>query len=71
LDVFCLNFQGELVSDVTVPAWSKRNARLFVCILRQALESDYVTSHLHQWIDLIFGYKQTGKFMDLVFSKFQ
>ncbi|CAF0928875.1 unnamed protein product [Rotaria sordida] len=52
---------GAQVSDVTVPAWSKRNVRLFVYALRQALESDYVTTHLHQWIDLIFGYKQTGK----------
>lgn len=53
-------FQGEPVSDVSVAPWSKRNARLFVCGLRQALESDYVTLRLHQWIDLIFGYKQTG-----------
>ncbi|CAF1207761.1 unnamed protein product [Rotaria magnacalcarata] len=52
---------GMKVSDVTVPAWSKRNARLFVCGLRQALESDYVTNRLHQWIDLIFGFKQAGK----------
>ena len=27
----------------------------------QALESDHVSAHLHEWIDLIFGCKQKGR----------
>ncbi|XP_059611757.1 lysosomal-trafficking regulator [Phlebotomus argentipes] len=58
---FGVRQSGERVNHVTLPPWSNNSSRLFVLIHRQALESDYVRSRLHLWIDLIFGYKQTGK----------
>src|SRR3990167_3156190 len=52
---------GEIVDDIILPRWAHGSAYEFVRIHRQALESEYVSAHLHEWIDLIFGYKQQGK----------
>jgi hypothetical protein len=53
--------RGKAVHDVTLPKWAKGDPKRFIRINRQALESDYVSKNLHQWIDLIFGYKQRGQ----------
>ncbi|XP_069386036.1 lipopolysaccharide-responsive and beige-like anchor protein isoform X2 [Paralichthys olivaceus] len=50
---------GSVVSDVELPPWAK-SPEEFVRINRLALESEFVSCQLHQWIDLIFGYKQQG-----------
>ncbi|XP_070606007.1 neurobeachin isoform X6 [Erythrolamprus reginae] len=47
------------VTDVELPPWAKKPED-FVRINRMALESEFVSCQLHQWIDLIFGYKQRG-----------
>ncbi|KAM4627885.1 neurobeachin-like isoform 2-T2 [Polymixia lowei] len=48
-----------MVCDVDLPVWAKKPED-FVRINRMALESEFVSCQLHQWIDLIFGYKQRG-----------
>ncbi|CAI5738066.1 unnamed protein product [Peronospora destructor] len=50
----------KAVEDVQLPKWATTPEE-FVRIHRAALESEYVSSHLHSWIDLIFGYKQRGR----------
>ncbi|GFS12293.1 WD repeat and FYVE domain-containing protein 3 [Elysia marginata] len=51
---------GVALGDVILPPWAKGDPREFIRMHRQALECDYVSAHLHEWIDLIFGYKQCG-----------
>ena len=52
---------GLVVGDVELPPWANGSPETFIEVMRSALESEYVTEHLHHWIDLIFGYKQRGE----------
>ncbi|KAK1322909.1 hypothetical protein QJS10_CPA02g00135 [Acorus calamus] len=52
---------GEPLGDVSLPPWAKGSLEEFIYKNREALESEYVSSNLHHWIDLVFGYKQRGK----------
>lgn len=56
----CFPNLGVLLDDVVLPAWAK-TPQEFIFLHRQALESEYVSQNLHHWIDLIFGYQQTGE----------
>ncbi|QDZ21579.1 BEACH domain-containing protein [Chloropicon primus] len=51
---------GKVLGDVSLPPWAS-DAADFISKHQQALESEYVSSHLHEWIDLVFGCKQRGE----------
>ena len=51
------NFQ---VLDVVLPPWAANSPRLFSKMNKKALESQFVSQHINDWIDLIFGYKRSG-----------
>uniref|UniRef100_A0A8C9VWS6 Neutral sphingomyelinase activation associated factor n=1 Tax=Scleropages formosus TaxID=113540 RepID=A0A8C9VWS6_SCLFO len=50
---------GRTVGDVALPPWAS-DATDFLQKSQKALESQFVSQHLHEWIDLVFGYKQRG-----------
>uniref|UniRef100_A0A3Q2PY34 Neutral sphingomyelinase activation associated factor n=1 Tax=Fundulus heteroclitus TaxID=8078 RepID=A0A3Q2PY34_FUNHE len=49
---------GTLVGDVLLPPWASGTD--FLKKQKMALESQFVSEHLHEWIDLVFGFKQRG-----------
>ncbi|XVF73351.1 hypothetical protein PTKIN_Ptkin12aG0194600 [Pterospermum kingtungense] len=51
---------GGKLDSVQLPPWAQ-NPVDFIHKHRMALESEHVSAHLNEWIDLIFGYKQRGK----------
>ena len=64
-----LRQNGKPVGDVELPPWAYNLGRgkgrspeeTFLAVNRAALESVHVSSSLHSWIDLIFGFKQKGR----------
>jgi hypothetical protein len=50
-----------VLGDVELPPWANGSPTSFVKQHQSALESDYVSEHISDWIDLIFGYKQRGE----------
>lgn len=63
---FLLNFlgldlgvrqDGARVADVDLPPWACGSSERFVTMHREALECVHVSCRIHEWIDLIFGYK--------------
>ncbi|CAF5212808.1 unnamed protein product, partial [Rotaria magnacalcarata] len=56
-----LQSNNQELNHVQLPPWAHNSPEEFIRLHRLALESDYVSAHLHEWIDLIFGYKQNGQ----------
>lgn len=51
---------GEPLDHAVLPPWCKDNND-FIYLNRKALESEHVSKHLADWIDLIWGFKQNGE----------
>jgi len=55
-----LNHMQKKVNDVNLPSWASSHQD-FIMKNRFALESNHVSSNLHKWIDLVFGFCQKGE----------
>eukprot|EP00924_Labyrinthula_sp_SR-Ha-C_P014281 maker-scaffold_20-snap-gene-0.44-mRNA-1 protein AED:0.38 eAED:0.38 QI:0/0.5/0.4/0.6/1/1/5/909/2488 len=58
---------GVQCDNVILPPWAHNKPGdqgpyvNFIRIMREALESEFVSNSLHHWVDLIFGFKQRGE----------
>jgi Beige/BEACH domain/PH domain associated with Beige/BEACH/Concanavalin A-like lectin/glucanases superfamily len=68
-DDFGTRQDNKKVAEVELPNWAKSPIE-FIIKHRKALEGPYVSSHLHEWIDLIFGFKQKGVQAENYLNKF-
>eukprot|EP00767_Chilomastix_cuspidata_P005525 gnl/Chilomastix_cuspidata/5755.p1 GENE.gnl/Chilomastix_cuspidata/5755~~gnl/Chilomastix_cuspidata/5755.p1 ORF type:complete len:2838 (-),score=202.55 gnl/Chilomastix_cuspidata/5755:999-9512(-) len=68
--VFGTRSDKTVVGDVILPNWAQ-TPESFVAKHREALESDFVSSQIHNWIDLFFGCKQSGKHAINAFNLFR
>ncbi|KRX06058.1 Quinonprotein alcohol dehydrogenase-like superfamily [Pseudocohnilembus persalinus] len=61
---------NQRVHNVILPPWAKDDPYYFITQHRKALESNTISQHLHQWINLIFGYIQKGDLAEKHMNKF-
>lgn len=60
---------GKKVNDVELPCWAS-SPHEFITMNRIALESEFVSSQLENWIDLIFGVNQISVDKNNIFHLF-
>ena len=58
--IFGKTSDNILINNVQLPPWALNSPRLFSKMNKKALESQYLSQHINDWIDLIFGYKRSG-----------
>ena len=58
LDLGTRTSSKEKIDDVVLPAWARNDPVRFTSINRKALESEYASGNINDWIDLIFGVYQ-------------
>lgn len=65
---FGVTSENKVVEDVVLPPWASHSPRYFTKLLKKIFENFYISKHITDWIDLIFGYKQNGIEAEKVFN---